>query len=583
MGWTPLKWLDTGFMSRQKDRAMERPPGIVYWLSDIPPHAMTLGLALQHLAIQSIYFVIPTVLAGSLSSDPVDATRFLCLSILAAAIWQMLQVLVHGPIGSGYPAPGTHTAALVGAYGLTGAMGGGFGAAGAMLMLAGALCVALTFGMHRLRVVLPNEVAGVVVMLIGVALLVLGTHRLGLNTGETPPDRASVIAVGVSLMVMVVVALSRTRASRFAVLVGAIVGVPLSLVLGEQVPNAAQLLDAQPWLAIPRPWVPQFDQVSAAPLSAFLIALVALKATTMGSLVMLQRSADASWSRPDSGPIRRGLLANGISMMGAGLLGAACPGPATAAVGLSVATGTLARRIVWLGVFLLIAVSFCPKLVALFVLMPEPVKAAMLFYVSGFIMAQGCQLVTARLLDTRRSLIVAFGLSAGIVVAVAPHAIAEAMPALSSPLSVGAMVAFLMNLVTLPMVSRNASIPIAMSSYAGRHASDWFAGVAGRWALKPATATTIEHSLAELMEVLHELRAEVVTVSTQLAEDRVELTLTWAGTELPDPPKSASIEDLMGSEEEHRRFAVWHATRHAHGFQKRKSGNENVFWMAFDD
>ncbi len=31
----------------------------------------------------------------------------------------------------------------------------------------------------------------------------------------------------------------------------------------------------------------------------------------------------------------------------------------------------------------------------------EPLKAAMLFYVAGFIMTQGCQLVTARLLDTR--------------------------------------------------------------------------------------------------------------------------------------------------------------------------------------
>jgi NCS2 family nucleobase:cation symporter-2 len=578
-----LKWLDLGFLSRQKDHAMVRPPGLVYWHDDIPPHAMTLGLALQHLAIQSIYFVIPTVIAGSLSNDPGDATRFLCLSILAAALWQVLQLLARGPVGSGYPIPGTHTAALVGAYALTGAMGGGFGAAGAMLMLAGALCVLLTFGMHRLRVALPNEVAGVVVILIGVALVVLGTHRLGLNTGETPPDRATVLALGSSLAVMVAVALSRSRAAPFAVLIGALFGVPLSLYLGEQVPNAGQLLAAQPWLALPQPWAPQFEQVTFAPLSAFLIALVALKATTMGSLVMVQRNSDAAWSKPDAGPIRRGLLANAMGMLAAGLLGAASPGPATAAVGLSVATGTLARRIVWLGAGLLGCVSFCPKLVALFVLMPEPIKAAMLFYVAGFIMAQGCQLVTARLLDTRRSLIVAFGLSAGIVVAVAPHAIAQALPALASPLSVGAMVAFLMNLITLPLVARQSSTLVAVSPFAGRHASDWFAGVAGSWALKPGTANTIEHALAEFMDLLVEMHTAAVTITANLAEDRVELSLRWSGDELPAPPRFASAEDLMGSDASRHAFSMWLACRHSHGFRKSRTGSDNEIWLAFED
>jgi len=583
MGANPLKWLDLGFLSRHKDHAMVRPPGLIYWHGDIPSRAMTLGLALQHLAIQSIYFVIPTVIAGGLSSDPGDATRFLCISILAAAVWQVLQALVRGPVGSGYPVPGTHTAALVGAYALTGAVGGGFGAAGAMLMLSGALCLVLTFGMHRLRVALPNEVAGVVVILIGVALVVLGTHRLGLNTGETPPDRAKVLALGCSLLVMVVVALSRTRAAPFAVLIGALCGVPLSLYLGEQVPNAGQLLDAQPWLALPRPWAPRFDQVSVAPLSAFFVALVALKATTMGSLVMVQRNSDATWSKPDAGPIRRGLLANAIAMLAAGLLGAASPGPATAAVGLSVTTGTLARRIVWLGAALLASVSFCPKLVTLFVLMPEPVKAAMLFYVAGFIMAQGCQLVTARLLDTRRSLIVAFGLSAGIAVAVAPHAIAQALPALASPLSVGAMVAFLMNLITLPMVARKSSLSLAAGPYAGRQASDWFAGVAGAWALKPVTANTIEHSLAEFMDLLVEMHTSTVTLKASLAEDRVELSLSWSGDELPAPPKFASAEDLMGTDATRHRFSMWLACRHSHGFRKSRSGIDNEIWLAFED
>jgi xanthine/uracil permease len=172
-----------GFLGRGLDRRITRPQALTYGLDDVPAPAATLGLALQHVAIQSIYFVIPAVLAGSLSSDPADASRFLSLSILAAALWQALQLLTRGPIGSGYPTPATHTAALVGAYAITGLAGLSFGAAGAMLILTGIACAMLTFVMHRLRLVLPNEVSGVVVILIGVALVMLATQRLGMQPG----------------------------------------------------------------------------------------------------------------------------------------------------------------------------------------------------------------------------------------------------------------------------------------------------------------------------------------------------------------------------------------------------------------
>ena len=571
------------YLGRQLDRRMVRPTGIAYWLDEVPDKATALGLALQHVAIQSIYFVIPTVIAGTLSPDPADASRFLCLSILAAALWQVLQLLLRGPVGSGYPIPGTHTAALVGAYSLAALAGGGFGAAGAMLAIAGVAALVLTFFMHRLRLLLPNEVAGVVVILIGVALIMLATQRLGLQAGGTRPDVSKVLVVFGSLLVMVLVALSRTRAAPFAVLIGAACGVPLALALGHGVPEAGALVAARPWLALPQPWAPRFDQVSAVPMLAFIVALVALKATAVGSLVVMQRASDAGWSRPDAPPIRRGLIANGLAMVAAGLMGGACPGPATAAVGLSIATGTLARRIVWLGAVLLGVVALCPKLVMLFVLVPEPVKAAMLFYVAGFIMAQGCQLVTARLLDTRRTIIVAFGLGSGVSVAVAPLAFLAAVPALASPISVGAMVAFVVNLVTLPLVSRRATITVPVDGRAGRAVGEWFAGVAGSWALKPRTASAAEQALGEFMDVLAERQTPTATLSARLAEDRVEVTLSWPGPALPSPPAMASIEDLVGPDEVRQRFSVWLATRHTQGFRQKAVGDGTEAWMAFED
>jgi len=575
--------LGGGFFARRFDRRITRPQALVYGLDDTSALAPTIGLALQHVAIQSVYFVIPAVLAGSLSSDPTDASRFLSLSILAAALWQALQVLLRGPVGSGYPIPGTHTAALVGAYAITGLAGAGFGGAGAMLILTGLVCVVLTFFMHRLRLVLPNEVAGVVVILIGVALVGLGTQRLGLQPGGKRPDLSAILVLFASLAVMVVVALSRTRGAPFAVLIGTVVGVPLAIALGHGYPDAAARLAQASWLAVPEPWVPRFQEVSPVPLLSFLVAIVALKATAMGSMVVIQRASDAGWTRPDAPPIRRGLLANGIAMIVAGTIGAACPGPATAAAGLSIATGTLARRIAWAGAAILFAAAMCPKLAMLFVLFPEPIKAAMLFYVAGFIMAQGCQLVTARVLDTRRMLIVAFGLSSGIAVAVAPQAFIAAVPVLASPLSIGALLAFLMNLLTLPMVSRRTEISVPLDANALTKVAAWTKEIAGAWALKPQTEVAAEQSLFEFTDLLTDRGIESVKLAGRLAEDRIEIILKWNGAPLPNRPKAATAADLMGSDEARYGFSVWLATRQAQGFRQRQAGDENEIWLAFED
>ena len=232
---------------------------------------------------------------------------------------------------------------------------------------------------------------------------------------------------------------------------------------------------------------------------------------------------------------------------------------------------------------LLVLVALCPKLVTLFVLLPEPVKAAMLFYVSGFIMAQGCQLVTARLLDTRRMLIVAFGLSAGIAVAVAPQAFVASLPALASPLSVGAMVAFVVNLVTLPLVSRRVATELPLDARAGQALADWVEGVAGAWALKRQTARAVEQALSELVEILAERGLPRVGLQARLAEDRIEITLAWTGEPLPPLPDRARPEDLLGPVDARERFAVWLATRQAQEFKPRASGEAQEVWMAFED
>lgn len=571
------------FLGRASDRRMARPPGLTYWLDEKPPLGVAFGLALQQVAIQSVYFVLPAAVASVVTRDVGEATRFLSLSILAVVLFQVLQLLTRGPIGSGYPVPGTHTASLLSAYALIGRAGGGFGGIGAMLILTGLAAFALTFVVRRLRVVLPNEVAGVVVLLIGVALIGLAATQMGLQAGGTPRGEHAVIVVLGSLAVMAAIALSRTRAAPFAVLIGVVFGAVLALLLGEGIPNAGAILAARPWIAVPLPFAPHIGAFSVQALFAYLLALVAIKATAMGSFVVVQRGADKEWNRPDAPPLRRGLLANALSIVGAGLIGGAAPGPATAAVGLAVATGTLARRIVWCGVPLLLVVAMSPKLVAIAFLTPPAVKAAMLLYVSGFIMAQGCQLATARLLDTRRTMIVAFGLSAGVLVGVAPGPFQATVPAIASPLSFGALVAFLVNLVTLPLVKRTAERTFALDAGAGRVASDWVETVAAGWGLKERTSLFASHALDELVHVLLGRGVATLAVAAARAEDRIELRLLWQGDLLPKPTLRPRVEDLLTDPDAQAGVAMWMATRESQAFTQSKSPRGAEARLIFED
>jgi NCS2 family nucleobase:cation symporter-2 len=572
-----------GSLARSADRRMQRPTGLVYWLDTPSPFVPSFWLALQHVAVQSVYFVLASASALAISGDPAEATRFLCLSILAVALWQGLQLLTRGPVGSGYPVPGTHAPAMLGAYATAGAAGVGFGGAAAMVLIAGIAASLLTFAMRRLRVLIPNEVAGVVVMLIGVSLILLATQILGLQPGATPPGPLGVTVLLASIGAMVLVALSRTRAARLAVLFGAGFGVVLAVLLGEVPANAGAVVAAAPWIDVPHPWLPDVADMQAAPLAAFLLALVAAKASAAGGFLMIQRAADAGWTRPDPPAVQRGLLANGLSIMAAGAFGAAAPGPATAAAGLSVATGTLARRIVWIGTAILVLIAFCPKLVALFVVAPAPVKAATLIYVSGFIIVQGAQLATVRLLDARRSMVVALGMGAGITGAVAPAAFAAHVPALASPLALGAMVAFLANLATMPLVTQRAAATLPAGPEAGQAASEWVSDAARRWGLRPQTERQMERALVELAEVLAERGVPQIAASARRVEDRVELTLGWRGPPLPPPAARPDAEDLLGEDGARDAFAVWLATREALSFAQRAEGDAAEARLVFED
>ena len=92
-------------------------------------------------------------------------------------------------------------------FAVAGASGSGFGGIAAATLLAGLAGIALVFALRRLRALLPDEVSGVVVMMIGVTLVGVATSKLGLHDAANLPVPAK-LAVALGAVALIELKLS---------------------------------------------------------------------------------------------------------------------------------------------------------------------------------------------------------------------------------------------------------------------------------------------------------------------------------------------------------------------------------------
>jgi hypothetical protein len=111
-----------------------------------------------------------------------------------------------------------------------------------------------------------------------------------------------------------------------------------------------------------------------------------------------------------------GVLAGSICTIGAGLLGGAGQSTFSSNVGLSIATKATSRHVALPCGIILILMAFCPKLFAVFAVMPQPVMGAILVYVACFMILAGVQVMTSHILEARKTFVVGIALIFGLSV-----------------------------------------------------------------------------------------------------------------------------------------------------------------------
>ncbi len=481
-----------------------KPASLQYGVDDIPPMSVIIANAFQNVAVLAGFLVFPLIMTREAHASAEIADSVLSWSVIILAIGTTLQALPRGMVGSGYLAPSVMTAVYV-SPSLEAVRLGGLALMGGMTIFGGAVEAVLSRSMHRLRSLLPPELAGVVIMLVAISNGMVG-YRYLLSPGTGQADLRHWTVATITLLVTVALSVwgkGIVRAS--CVLLGIIVGYAAAFVAGL-LPHdeLAQLAHMAP-VQLPRvdyfAW--SFDPVLIAP---FVIAALANTLKAAALLTAAEKLADADWVRPNMEKIGGGVLADGITTALSGVFCVFGANVSATSVGLSEASGVASRVVAYAISAIFVVMAFIPGLMHFFTLMPAAVIGAAFIFTSCAIIKGGIETIASRILDARRTLVVGLALMTGLAVEAFPQffhaAPASIEPLVGSPLVLGTFVGFGLNAIFRIGARRRAVLNIDPHAIDFDATQSFMEGRGGLWGARRDVITRATYAAQQLIEVI---------------------------------------------------------------------------------
>lgn len=569
----------------------------------MPPAGALLALALQHAALVAIFLIVAVSVARLAGLDAEQGRNFMALTMVAGGLGAVLQGLGRWGVGSGYLLPTTTTTILLPASGAALVLGGLPLLLG-MLVYAGAAVALLSRVIHHLRPLFPPEIAGFVVLMVGLSVVVLAMRNflgVGLPAREVRP---AVLLALATLAVMVALNIwGGPRLRLYSSLLGVAFGCGAALAVGSFDPSDLRVIEAAPWVSVPRPFASglAFEPILLVP---FTIAALAIALNALGAITAAQRVEDPDWKRPEMGSLGRGILADGLTNIGAGLLGGFGQAATSGAVGLSQATGANSRAIAFVLGGLLIAAAFLPKAGAFLLAMPEPVVGAALTFAGCFLITSAMQIIASRMLDARKTFVLGIAFALGIAAYVFPAHFAAApgwlQPWVGSSLSIAVTAAVLLNLVfRLGIFHRNA-LTLDSREVGSRRLAAFVADQGALWGAPQELVYRAEFMTVETVETLIEqglvhdqvvasprlppvaVPGGLINLSTRFDEFSLTVTISYRGI-LLEPSRERPSEEAVLEDEGQLLLARYLVGRTADSARAERQGDLCVLTLTLQN
>ena len=528
-----------------------KPANLQYGVEETPPASVIVLVALQYVAILTGFLVFPLIMARAVNAPPEVVDSILSWSLIVLAAGTSLQALSKGPVGSGQLAPSTMTAVYIGPS-LDAVHLGGLALMNGMTLFGGAVEAALSRSMHRLRSLLPPELAGVVIVLVAIGNALLGYRYLLLADVHEAADARHWAVAAITLAATIGLSIwGRGILRSGCALIGMAFGYVAAIASG--VVPAAQLrgLLALPLIQLPsvRYFGWHFEFVMVAP---FLIAAVANTLKAVALITAAERLADADWVRPDMQRVGGGVLADGLVTGLSGLCCAFATNVSASAIGLNEATGVASRIVAFPISVIFLILAFIPGLMQLFALIPSPVIGATFVFTSCAILKNGFETIASRMLDARRSLVVGLALLTGIAVEAFPdvfhHLPRDLQPLLGSSLVLGTSVGFGLNALFRIGARRRAELQIDPLAIDFEAIHTFMEGRGGLWGARRDVISRATFAAQQMVEVIAENCEPRGAIALSGSFDEFDLTVEarydGAMLDLPERrPSEAAIRD----------------------------------------
>ncbi|HZP79078.1 MAG TPA: solute carrier family 23 protein [Pseudolabrys sp.] len=554
---------------------MSRPPGLLYSVDETPPRAVLIAAGLQQAALMSTSLLYPIILGREAHLSPDRLLDFVSVSMLSLAIATLLLCTKSRFIGSGYLCPGGCSQLYLGPS-VSAAHIGGLPLVFGMTVVTGILQTAIAPVLRRVRFLLPPEIAGLVIAVVGLFMAVLGVrYSLSEATSSTVMSEDLAIAA-VSLTTMVILNVwTKGFLRMFCLLLGVAVGYGASAAFGILDFSTGMPSQGLPLLRLPSLELLQW-RFDASLIAPFAIIAIAGILNLTANVSYAQRINDADWVRPNFSSLSRGLLANGIAMVVSATIGSMGINTYSSSVGLSAATGVTSRSLAYVISIVFALLSLMPAAAALITTIPAPVVGAAFFFAAAFVFASGIQAITARLLDSRKIIVIGFSFAMAMLPNTSQDLLAHAPglfhPILESGLVLGTVSAVLLNLLMRIGVRQRVTMKLEPGHVDRETIEQFLSEQGGRWGARRDIISRAIFGVVQVLEVVD----HGSEVEASFDEFNLDIRIRYAGTPLLIPDRRPTPREIVASEDGERLLAGYLLRQTADRVNCKASGGGTV-------
>ncbi len=402
-----------------------------------PPIHKAIPLGIQHVLAMFVSNVTPAIIVagaagfgfGSNSPDFPELLYLIQMAMLFAGIATLLQTITIGPVGAGLPiVQGTSFAFLPIMIPLV--AGKGVDALAALftgVIIGGMFHAFLGTFIKKIRFALPPLVTGLVVTMIGLALVRVGIqYAAGGVPAIGTPEYGSLLNWSAALVVILVTLalkfFTRGMLSVSAVLIGLVAGYFYALVFTDMLSfeAIATSWDRAAAFALPQPFKYGFEFSLAAVIGFCLMAFVSA-IETVGDVSGITKGGAGRQATDEE--IQGATYADGLGTAVAGCFGALPNTSFSQNVGLVAMTGVMSRHVVTFGAIFLIICGLIPKVGGVIRTIPIEVLGGGVIVMFGMVVAAGISMLSDVDWNRRNMVIFAVALSVGLGLQLEPDAV----------------------------------------------------------------------------------------------------------------------------------------------------------------